>query len=48
VGQPEKVAKKVEQALHEASQAQAQGLQQQGLTGAPPPPPPPPPPTTAT
>jgi uncharacterized membrane protein YdbT with pleckstrin-like domain len=46
VGQPEKVAKKVEQALHEASQAQ--GLQQQGLTGAPPPPPPPPPPTTAT
>jgi uncharacterized membrane protein YdbT with pleckstrin-like domain len=46
VGQPEKVAKKVEQALHEASQAQ--GLQQQGLTGAPPPPPPPPPPTAAT
>lgn len=43
VGQPEKVAKKVEQALHEASQAQAHGLQQQGLTGAPPPPPPPPP-----
>jgi uncharacterized membrane protein YdbT with pleckstrin-like domain len=42
VGQPEKVAKKVEEALHEASQAQAQGLQQQGLTGAPPPPPPPP------
>ncbi|HEV7460612.1 MAG TPA: PH domain-containing protein [Solirubrobacteraceae bacterium] len=47
VGQPEKVAKKVEQALHEASQAQAQGLQQQGLTGSPPPPPPPPPPATA-
>jgi uncharacterized membrane protein YdbT with pleckstrin-like domain len=47
VGNPEKVAKKVEQALHEASQAQAQGLQQQGLTGAPPPPPPPPP-ATAT
>jgi uncharacterized membrane protein YdbT with pleckstrin-like domain len=46
VGQPEKVAKKVEQALHEASQAQAQGLQQQGLTAAPPPPPPPP--ATAT
>ena len=43
VGQPEKVSKKVEQALHEASQ----GLQQQGLTGAPPPPPPPPP-ATAT
>lgn len=42
VGQPEKVAKKVEQALHEASQAQAQSLQQQGLTAAPPPPPPPP------
>jgi uncharacterized membrane protein YdbT with pleckstrin-like domain len=41
VGQPEKVAKKVEQALHEASQAQAQS-QQQGLTAAPPPPPPPP------
>ena len=42
VGQPEKVAKKVEQALHEASQAQqAQALQQQGLTSAPPPPPPP-------
>ncbi len=36
VGHPEKVAKKVEQALHEASQAQGQGLQQQGLTGAPP------------
>jgi uncharacterized membrane protein YdbT with pleckstrin-like domain len=48
VGQPEKVAKKVEQALHEASQAQAQGLQQQGLTGAPPPPPPPPPTSTAS
>ena len=44
VGRPEKVAKKVEQALHEASQAQ--GLQQQGLTAAPPPPPPPP--ATAT
>lgn len=42
VGQPEKVAKKVEQALHEASQAQAQSLQQQGLTAAPPPPPTPP------
>ena len=47
VGRPEKVAKKVEQALHEASQAQGQGQQQQGLTGAPPPPPPPPP-ATAT
>ena len=47
VGQPEKVARKVEQALHEASQAQAQGQQQQGLTAAPPPPPPPPP-ATAT
>jgi uncharacterized membrane protein YdbT with pleckstrin-like domain len=47
VGQPEKVAKQVEQALHEASQARAQGLQQQGLA-APPPPPPPPPPATAT
>ena len=35
VGQPEKVAKKVEQALHEASQAQAQSLQQQGLAAAP-------------
>jgi uncharacterized membrane protein YdbT with pleckstrin-like domain len=46
VGQPEKVAKKVEQALHEASQAQAQSLQQQGLAAAPPAPPPaaPPPP----
>jgi uncharacterized membrane protein YdbT with pleckstrin-like domain len=47
VGQPEKVARKVEQALHEASQAQAEGQQQQGLTAAPPPPPPPPP-ATAT
>jgi uncharacterized membrane protein YdbT with pleckstrin-like domain len=47
VGQPQKVARKVEQALHEASQARAQGLQQQGLTAAPPPPPPPPP-ATAT
>jgi uncharacterized membrane protein YdbT with pleckstrin-like domain len=46
VGQPEKVARKVEQALHEASQAQAQGQQQQGLTAAPPPPPPPPPATS--
>src|SRR5207237_8057513 len=42
VGQPEKVSKKVEQALHEASQAQAQSQQQQGLAAAPPPPPPPP------
>src|SRR5205823_9412875 len=30
VGQPEKVSKKVEQALHEASVAQAQALQQPG------------------
>ena len=44
VGQPEKVAKKVEQALHEASQAQAQSLQQQGLAAAPTDAPPPPPP----
>ncbi len=43
VAQPEKVSKKVEQALHEASQAQAQSLQQQGLAAAPPPPAAPPP-----
>ena len=43
VAQPEKVSRKVEQALHEASQAQAQAMQQQGLAAAPPPPPPPPP-----
>jgi len=42
VAQPEKVSRKVEQALHEASQAQAQSQQQQGLAAAPPPPPPPP------
>ena len=42
VAQPETVSRKVEQALHEASQAQAQAQQQQGLTAAPPPPPPPP------
>ena len=42
VAQPEKVSRKVEQALHEASQAQAQSQQQQGLAAAPPSPPPPP------
>ena len=48
VGQPEKVSKKVEQALHEASVAQAQALQQQGLSGAPPAAPPPPPGATSS
>jgi len=43
VGQPERVSRKVEQALHEASQAQAQAQQQQGLAAAPPPAAPPPP-----
>jgi uncharacterized membrane protein YdbT with pleckstrin-like domain len=43
VGRPEKVSKKVEQALHEATQAQAQSQQHQGLTAAPPPPAAPPP-----
>jgi uncharacterized membrane protein YdbT with pleckstrin-like domain len=44
VAQPEKVSRRVEQALHEASQAQVQSLQQQGLAAAPPPPPASPPP----
>jgi len=43
VAQPEKVSRRVEQALHEASQAQMQSQQQQGLVAAPPPPPPAPP-----